>query len=440
MANAVDGVGTISVSTIVSQLMSVEGHQRTLLQNQQSSAQTQLSVLQNLNSQMSSLQTAAESIITSVLVPRPWSVNTLTSSSTSVTGTAGANATRGTYTVDVQSVAAAHSVLFDSSVSGTANVGGGSLAITQGGATTTVDLSKATTLADVAGAINGTSGLGLRASVLKVGTDSYRLQLTASTAGAASQFTVDTSASQLGTSSVAATGADTLIKYGPAATDVARSSTSTVTDLFPGVSFTVTKPETGVTLTVGQDTSTMTSQVKALVDAANAAAATIRSNSTYDAASKTAGPLLGNTLTQSLFDSLSNSIFSTTGTPASTLGISVDKTGALTFDAAAFTTAIAKDPAGAMSGVQAFATRLGQLAHGATLFGTGSLSQAITDEQSRISMLGTEIQTESDRLTAKQNQLTQQYSTLNTTLTTMNNQASWLSSQFSSLAAGTTTK
>jgi flagellar hook-associated protein 2 len=439
VANAVSGVGSIDVATIVSQLMTAEQGTKKLLTTRQTSAQTTLSVLQGLNTRLASVQTAAETIITSALVPRPWSVNKVTSSSTSVTGTASGSATPGSYSVDVQSVAASHSVLFDTSVSSTAAVGGGSLTIAQGSSSTTVDLSNATSITDVAKAINGTSGLGVKASVLKVGTDAYRLQLTSTTAGAASQFTVSGASSALGGSTVATTGADTVVKYGPSATDVATSSSTTVTDLFPGVSFTVSKPETGITLTVGQDVTAMTSQVQQLVSAANAVITGITGSSTYDAATKTAGPLLGSTLAQSIKEQLGNSIFTTTGTPASSMGISMDKKGQLTVDAAAFQSAITSNPSGVVTGVQAFATTLGRLAQSATRFGTGSVTQAITDQQSAVKDVSDALSRETDKLATKQAQLTSQYSTLNTTLGKLNNQASWVSAKLSALASGSTT-
>ena len=112
---------------------------------------------------------------------------------------------------------------------------------------------QATTINDVASAINKATGLGVKASTVQVGPDSYRLQLAATTAGAANQFTVTGLSSSLGTGSVIATGTDASVKFGPGANDVVTSTTNTITGLFTGLSFTVSKPETGVVLTVGRD-------------------------------------------------------------------------------------------------------------------------------------------------------------------------------------------
>ena len=52
MANAIDGLGTINVSQLVTQLMSVEGGQQKLLTTKQANEKTALTALQSLNTQM----------------------------------------------------------------------------------------------------------------------------------------------------------------------------------------------------------------------------------------------------------------------------------------------------------------------------------------------------------------------------------------------------
>lgn len=439
MANAIDGIGTINVSQLVTQLMSVEGNTQTLLQKQQTKQQSALSSLQTLNSQVAAIQTASEAMITSVLAPRAWAVNNVTSSSTAVTGTATASATPGSYSVDVLSVATAHKVLFGTPVSSAASVGGGSLTFSVGGTDTTVDLSGATTLTEVASKINATSGLGVKASLLQVGTDSYRLQLSATSAGAAGAFTVAGASSALGDPAVIATGVDTQVKFGPGASDIATSTTTTVSNLFPGLSFTVSKPENGVVLTVGQDTSKMSSQVSALVTAANTALASIRSATAYNASTKTGGPLLGETLPSALSDSLTSSLFAVAGKSLAGMGLSVDRTGNLVLDSTKLVTALTSDPAGTASAIQAFAARLGTVSHNATKYAGGSLTTAVTSRQKTISSLGKQISDWDTRLADKKAQLTKQYSAVNTQLSQMSSQASWLSGQFTTLAAGSTT-
>jgi flagellar hook-associated protein 2 len=439
VANAVSGVGQIDVATLVNQLMTAEGNTQKLLQKQQSKAQSTLSAFQSMNTNVKAVQTAAETMITSVLSPKTWAVNTVTASSTSVSGTATASATPGSYSFDVLSVATAHKELYTSAVSSTANVGGGTMTITQGGTSVDVDLSAATTMTDVVAAINKTTGLGVKASAVQVGTNSFRLQLAASSAGAAGQFTVAGTSAALGAPSVIATGVDTQVKFGPGANDIATSTTNTVSNLFSGMSFTVTKPETGVVLTVGQDTATMSTQVSTLVSAVNKALAGITSGSAYNQSTKAGGPLLGEQLPSSIADKLTSTLFASSGASLTNLGISLNSTGSLVFDSAKFTTAMGSDAAGTISAIQAFATRLGTSAKAASDYATGSITTAVQTRQSLVTSLGKQITDWDTKLSAKQAQLTKQYSQLNTQLSQMASQASWLSGQFASMASGTTT-
>ncbi len=439
MPNAIDGLGSINVTQLVTSLMSVEGTQQKLLQAQQTKQQSTLSALQTLNTNVFAVQNAAEKMITSVIYPRPWAVNTATSSSTSVSATAASTATAGSYNLDVLSVATAHKELYGTAVSTTANVGGGTLTFTQNGAAKTLDLTSATTLGDVITAINKDTTLGVKASAVKVGTDSYRLQLSGTSAGAASQFTVSGLSNAFGTASVIATGADSVVKFGPGANDTATSTTNTFNDLFTGMSFTVTKPETGVVVSVGRDTSTMAGQVTNLVSAVNTALSSISGQSKYDAATRTSGPLLGESLPTKIADSFTSTLFSSTGASLATYGVGLDAKGALTFDSAKFTTAMTSDPAGATAALQGLATRLGTFARQVTNLASGSLTGAIRGRQSMIADLGTQITSWDARLAAKKKQLTAQYNAVNTQISNMANQATFLTSQLSSLSSSSTT-
>jgi flagellar hook-associated protein 2 len=438
MANAIDGIGTINVGQMVSQLMSVEGAQQNLLKTQQSAVQSALTAYQQLNTNLAGVQTASEAIVTSLLSPHPWTLYSATSSSTSVAATATSAATPGTYSFNVQSVAAAHSVLYGNAMALTSTAAsGGSVTITQNGTPTTISVTD-TSLQGVVSAINGTANLGVKAFAVQVAPGSYRLQLTASSTGAASQFTASGLDATVGTAAVVATGSDASVQFGPAATDVVTSSTNTFTNVYPGLSFTVSKVESGVTVTVGNDAAGMTKQVQSLVDSLNTALSTIRTQTAYDATTKTGGPLLGESLPTRIGDSLSSAVF--TASPGSTLatyGIDIDSTGKMTFDATKFQAALTSNPSGTTAAITSFATQVGQVAKNATDFATGSITTAIQGEQSQITSLGQQISDWDLRLTAKKDQLTQIYSNLNTQLTTMNNQASWLAGQFASMASAT---
>jgi flagellar hook-associated protein 2 len=440
MANAIDGIGTINVGTLVSQLMSVEGNSQTLLKSKQSAEQTKLTALQTLNTQVLAIRTAAEQIVGSVYAPKTtWDTQSASSSSATVAATASDSAQTGSMTFDVVSTAATHRTLFSGVVSSTQALTNGPVTFTKAdGTSSSIDLSSATTMSELVSAINASGGLGVKAIAVKISDDAYRLSLTAAESGAGAAFTVSGLDAALGTAAVTTAGADATIKIGSADTDVVSSKTNTFADVMPGVTFTVSKPETGVTVSVGRDTSSMSRQVQSLVGALNTALGTISSKSTYDATAKSGGPFLGEGVTRTLSSSLANGVLG--GGSLADYGIQLDRYGKVTFDSTAFAAKAASDPDGTVAAITGLATRVGTVAKQATDYGTGSLTNAISNRQSTIKNLGTSISAWDDRLARMKATLTAQFSSLNTQLTKLNNQASWLSGQLSSLSTTSSSK
>ena len=98
-------------------------------------------------------------------------------------------------------------------------------------------------------------------------------------------------------------GTDTVLRVGtgPGAFDVT-SPTNSVTGLLPGVTITALKadPSTQVAVDVTSDSGGIADKMAALVAAANSALAYIDKQSAYDADTKTAGPLLGDSMARDL--------------------------------------------------------------------------------------------------------------------------------------------
>jgi flagellar hook-associated protein 2 len=436
MANAIDGVGTINVSSLVSSLMSVEGGQQTLLTSQRTTEQTRLSALQGLNTQVAAIRTAAESIMGSALAPRAWVNRSATSSSSTVAASAvSTTPADGSLTFDVVSTAAAHRVLLGTAVSASDAVGGGSLVITRAdGTSTSLDLSGASNLTDVVNAINASSSAGVRATAIQVAPGSFRLSLAAPETGAAGAFTVTGLESTLGAATTVAQGTDAVLRIGTAETDTVRSSSNTFTDLLPGLSVTVSKPEQGVTVSVGRDVTAMVGQVQTLVNAMNKALGTVDAQSSWDAATKKGGPLLGEASASRVADALTGSLLADVRT-LSPLGIGIDRNGSLTFDATKLAAALRSTPDSTAAAITSFATRAGLTAKDATQTVGGWLTGAVKNRQARITSLSTRITDWDTRLAARKTELTRIYSKLNTELTTMNDQKSWLTSQIASLSS-----
>jgi flagellar hook-associated protein 2 len=208
-------------------------------------------------------------------------------------------------------------------------------------------------LAALVDAVNA-AGAGISAAAVKVGTDGYRLQLTSTTTGADSNISVDTTNLSGGVSTFATVqaGRDALIRIGEGAGayDVT-SPTDSISNLLPGVSVQLNQadPATTVTITVAQDGNALADKVAALVEAANSALSTIKSNSTYDTETKKAGLLLadGNArrLTDRILSAISSVVDANSLGSAGAVGISLVKDGTVSFDKAKFLAAYAANPA-----------------------------------------------------------------------------------------------
>lgn len=204
------------------------------------------------------------------------------------------------------------------------------------------------TLANVVAAINDADA-GMTAAAVQVAPGQFRLQLSATTTGVDRDLTVASSPfAALGSLASTAVGSDATITVGtgPGAYTVT-SGSNTVAGLFPGV--TIQLVGTGATtLTVKTDPKALAESVKGLVAAANAALAELKALTGYDAETKTAGALFGDSALRGVQTKILSSI--TTGVETSALGISgmagvsVTRSGELTFDEAKFLAKFDEDP------------------------------------------------------------------------------------------------
>src|SRR6202008_2611392 len=87
-------------------------------------------------------------------------------------------------------------------------------------------------------------------------------------------------------------------------------ASNTVNDLVPGVTLDLhaADPDSDVTVTVSRDTAPLTGRVKTFVDSLNAALAKITDLTKYNAQTKAAGALLGDSRVFALRDSLQRAL------------------------------------------------------------------------------------------------------------------------------------
>lgn len=429
----------LDTAGIIDSLMQLEAAPQTKLKTKLTTQQSTLKSLQALNAKVADLTTQAKALASGT----GWGALKATSSSPGVSVTTTSGSTNGSFSFTVNRTAVSHKLTFTSTAQGTDVVvsGGTTVSLTAADGTVKTLETGDGTLDGLVGALNG-SGTGVTAAKIKLDDGSYRLVVNAAGSGAASAFTLtNADGTDLLSGATAVQGTDAEILLG---SDVIHSSTNTFAGVIPGVDFTVSAVAKGTTvdITVDKDTAAVKDKVKALVDAVNATLTQIDTLSSYNATSKTAGPLAGDANIRALRNSLLNSIYPSDGSFGSSLadvGIQTDRYGKLVFDEAAFSTAYAADPAGVAGRftagtVDGFAQRVSAVGTQASDKFSGTLTAAVTGRTSEIDRISKSIDDWSLRLELHRSSLTQRFTALETALNNMKSQSSWLSGQISSLS------
>jgi flagellar hook-associated protein 2 len=429
----------LDTASIISQLMQIEAQSQTRIKVQLGTAQSNLKALQDLNSKLAALATSAGDLAKVA----NWNPVTVTSSSTLVTATGGASAVTGPLQVTVGQTALAHQLSFTNSALMTDTVTSGSTMVRLDhldGTTQDIDTGDGT-LQGLVNALNA-SGTGVKASTVRLDDGTYRLQVTSTTTGAASDFTLKNldGTDLLGGATITA-GRDASITIGP---DTLHSATNTFTNVANGLTITLAPSVaagTVVDLDVQQDAAGMAASVKKMVDSINEALGKIDSLTAYDSTTKTSGPLAGESALRSVRDQLLNAVYPTDGTSLADVGIQLDRSGKLTFDETKFKDAYAADPAGVAakftSGtVAGFASRVQQVATSISDPTTGTLTSSISGRTSEVKQMQDRIAEWDVRLALRQESLQRQFTALETALNQMNSQSSWLAGQLHSLPSG----
>jgi flagellar hook-associated protein 2 len=450
VTSSVDGlVSGLSTSSLITSLMQVEAAPQDRLKSKVTSAQTAVASYQSVNSKLSALKSAADDLGHL----STWRAIKPTSSSTSVTATAvgGTNTATGTIAFDVVHLAKGQistarvdpSAALDVPDSITIQIGSA--------APVTVDVSRNKTAQGISDAINA-AGIAVKASVVTTGSAQNVLQLTGTKTGESNAFTA-TGLENVGlVTAVPAQNAELQVGGTDAQGGYSvTSATNTFTGLMAGVTLTVGKEETGVTVSVDADVSGIAAKFQKLVDAANAALDEIGTQTAYDASTKKGSPLTGDFTVREM----SNTILSfvsrglswddptfvddpndATDKAAkiafgslSQLGIQLDRSGRLTFDKDAFTAAHNADPSRIQTAGIALADQVESLAGKQS----DTVTAVITGRKSEIDSLNSQIDNWDIRLVAKREALQKQYSGLETALSNLKSQSTWLSGQIASL-------
>ena len=416
--------GSIDVTSLVSSLMQAESVPKNLLTDQLNTVSAKLAAYQTINTKLTAVQNAARDLAGGTAGVTAWQASAATSSNPAVAATATSKASPSSTTFDVVRLAA-------SQVSTVAVPAGGSVAdpaagITITGADGTAHPITLTSGAakDVAAAINA-AGVGVRASV--IATDQGdQLQVTSSRTGAANGFTLSGFTTAPRTLVAAA---DAQLAVGGANGYTVSSATNTFSGVIPGVSFSVSAPATGVTITVGADTAAITKSVQALVTAANSARTELANDSAQGAL------LQGAFDVRSLASALGAGVSKGTSTGGSlkTYGIDVDRNGVITFDATVFAAAYADDPAATQAAVGgSFAAGLQATATAAVDDETGTITQSVKGLTTTGQRLSAEIDDWTTRLADIQTAMQAKYAAMQSALARLQTQQNYMTSVLNS--------
>ncbi len=227
--------------------------------------------------------------------------------------------------------------------------------------TTTVNLAytDTTTLQDLANNINADTTLNTKvtASIVNFGTNDYRMVLTQKDGTTSSAITLTDSAggglipSITSTSTPAATGSMAIIQDPQDAhftfdgISLTRS-TNTVTDISSGLTVNLLKDNGSANISIVQNKDQITTEMESMVSSYNTLIKQLDDMTAYNAAEGKVGIFNGDNTIKNISREITKIItsFQSTGYSLPQYGISLDKTGTMSFDKSAFTAKMNADP------------------------------------------------------------------------------------------------
>ncbi|MDN4587321.1 hypothetical protein DBA29_02235 [Xenophilus aerolatus] len=469
------GIGSgLDVESIITKLMNVEKVPLTKLQTTASAIDSKISAYGTLQSQFASLQDIANKLATA----SAWNSKTATSSDATVVKAAitdGARASATSFSVQVSQLAKAQSAASAAVAAGSAtgtgtlklqlgNWSSGSFVAKDGSSELSIDITAAdATVSGVAARINAANA-GVTATVVTDSTGE-RLLLRSSTTGESSgfrlqvvdgdgndaddaglsRFAFDPAAGAFGMAGAAQASALQMGQNAHATLNgiAIDSETNTLSDTVPGLSMTLTKETTSaVEVSVAVDNTAITKLANDFVTAYNATNSMLNQATKYDASTKTAALLQGDSTTVSMQNALRRLLSTTTAgniPMLSNLGIGVSKAGdgSIALDSTKFSAALAKSPADVQTfftnatgndATQGFGLKLKGLMD--TLLGTGGAIASKTaslDKQKKANSSDQDAM--NSRLAATEARIRAQYTALDTKVASLNVLSTYITNQ-----------
>lgn len=287
------GIGSgLDVNSIVTKMVDLEKQPLTGLQAKQAGIQAQVSTYAQIKSLTSALSDAASKLT----LDSGWSALAVTSSSGAVTMSVTGLAQAGDFDIGVSQLARAQTSVSGVLAPDAKLATAGTLQITpQGGAAIGIDYTADDTLTSLAAKINDAAP-GVTATVMR-DASGERLMLRSRTTGADAAFAVsgmDFTESQ--------SAQNARITVNGVATE---SATNDFNDVLPGLKISVSQVTTDdAHVAVAADKDATKKNLQAFIDAYNALNALLSDSTKYDADSKTAGVLQGDSATVGLQNAL----------------------------------------------------------------------------------------------------------------------------------------
>jgi flagellar hook-associated protein 2 len=468
------GIGSgVDVNTIVTQLVALESRPLSQMRSEASALQTQVSSYGQLSSLFSSLQTAANKLTN----PGLWSQAKAASNDDSVVqALGGSGAAAGNYTVDVTTLATSQTVVAGSSLaSSSESVGSGVLTLEIGSwdqppmnfvprvgrDPVSITVTADDTLATLRDKINAT-GAGVTASIV-TDASGARLSLRSDDTGAENGFrlavadddgpdiTDGTGLSRFAYDPGAgSTGMDRKQAAGNAVARIngidVESASNELTGVVDGLTLRLRKQGASADVSVTSDRDAVKTAIQDFATAYNALTKAISDQTKYDAASKTGGPLQGDSAATGLQRQLrsllgAGSEASATFQRLSDVGLTLQRDGTLSVNASKLDTATsnlgelqkafaASDADPAKDG---FARRYADLAQ-QVLGVDGSLTTRTEGLRSRLTQNSESQQALEDRVERFRARLVAQYTAMDGNLSKLNALSSYVTQQLAALS------
>ncbi|WP_454725107.1 MULTISPECIES: flagellar filament capping protein FliD [Cupriavidus] len=461
------GVGSgLDLSTLLTNLQSGEETKLQPITDAQTAATTKLSAYGLLQGALASFQNAAAALGAASL----YNSTTTSSSNTGVlTTSADKTAVAGNYAVNVSQLATSQTLVSSGITDATGQLlGSASIKIELGttaadgtftpgsGTPTTININGANnTLTGIRDAINA-SNAGVTASIVNDGSGTpYHIVLTSNTTGAKSSMRISVASNGSGDPSTISG----LLSYDPAGTKsmtenikavdakltvnglAITSASNTVQGAVPGVTMTLSSLGS-TTVGVSTDTSSMASAVQSFVTAYNTLQSTVAKLDSYDADTKTAGTLLGDSTVRTIESQL-RGVFNTAPTGSNALnltqvGIGFNADGSMSLDPSKLNAALTSNRAGVQQlfsgsdGKSGYGNQLSSLAAGFTST-NGVLTTATNGVNTQLKSLGDDYTNMSNQIDATMAQYRAQFQQLDTIMAQMTSTKNYLTQQFASM-------